>query len=121
MTILFHIILQYLSDPSLRQRVRRGLLKSEQFHALARRVAFGKQGTIEADQWHDQRTIAGCLTLIMACIIYWQAKEISRAIQDGDPDAAGLNLDLLSHISPIHWENVIIYGEYFFDPDWLLS
>ncbi len=114
-------ILHYLSDASLRQRVRRGLLKSEQLHALARRVAFGKQGTIEADQWRDQRTIAGCLTLIMACIIYWQAKEMSRAIQDGDPAAASVNLDLLSHISPIHWENVIIYGEYFFDPDWLLA
>jgi hypothetical protein len=37
----------------------------------------------------------------MACSIYWQAKEISRAIQHSDPDAAGVDLTLLSRISPI--------------------
>jgi len=25
----------------------------------------------------------------MACIIYWQAKEISRVILEGEPEAAG--------------------------------
>ncbi len=109
-------ILRYLSDPLVRQKVRRGLLKSEQLHALARQVAYGKQGTIDARDWHGQRNTASSLTLIMACIIYWQAKEISRAIQHGDPDAAGVDLSLLSRISPIRWSNVILYGQYFFDP-----
>ena len=31
-------ILQYLSEPELRRRIRRGLLKVEQLHALARDV-----------------------------------------------------------------------------------
>jgi len=35
-------ILQYMSDPLVRQRVRRGLLKGEELHALARQVAYGK-------------------------------------------------------------------------------
>jgi hypothetical protein len=48
----------------------------------------------------------------MACIIYWQAKEIGRVILEGDPEAAGVDLSLLEHISPIGWENVILYGEY---------
>jgi len=109
-------ILRYLSDPLVRQKVRRGLLKSEQLHALARQVAYGKQGTIDARDWHGQRNTASCLTLIMACIIYWQAKEISHAIQHGNPDAAGVDLSMLSRISPIRWNNIILYGQYFFDP-----
>ncbi len=105
-------ILQFLSDPTTRQRVRRGLLKTEEMHALARQVAYGKQGAITARDLEGQRNTSSCLTLIMACIIYWQAKEMGRVILEGDPEAAGVDLSLLEHISPIGWENVILYGEY---------
>ena len=105
-------ILQYLSDPLMRQRIRRGLLKGEEVHALARQVAYGKQGTLTARDLHALQKTSSCLTLIMACIIYWQAKEISRVILEGDSDAAGVDLSLLEHISPVRWENVILYGEY---------
>jgi hypothetical protein len=30
----------------------------------------------------------------LACIIYWQVKEISRVIQEGDPQAANIDLSL---------------------------
>lgn len=43
---------------------------------------------------------------------YWQAKEISWVIQECDPSDAQVDLSLLKHISPIGWENVILYGEY---------
>jgi len=105
-------ILQFMSDPATRQRTRQGLLKGEEIHALARQVAYGKQGTITARDLEGQRHTSSCLTLIMACIIYWQAKEIGRVILEGDPEAAGVDLSLLEHISPIGWENVILYGEY---------
>ncbi len=55
---------------------------------------------------------SSCLTLIMACIIYWQAQEISQVILEGEPEAAGVNLSLLEHISPIGWENIILYRQY---------
>jgi hypothetical protein len=48
----------------------------------------------------------------MAAIIYWQAKEISKVIKENDPEKAGIDLSLLSSISPIEWSNVILYGEY---------
>jgi hypothetical protein len=48
----------------------------------------------------------------MACIIYWQAKEISRVILECDPEGVGIDLSLLEHISPIGWDNVLLYGEY---------
>ena len=58
-----------------------------------------------------------CLTLILACIIYWQAKEIDRVLNECDPEGQGINIALLEHISPIEWENVILYGEYVINRD----
>jgi hypothetical protein len=47
----------------------------------------------------------------MACVIYWQAKEISRILTERNiPE--GLKLSLLEHISPIGWDNIVLYGEY---------
>lgn len=101
-----------MSDPLVRQRTRRGLLKGEQIHALAREVGYGKQGKINTRDLQEQRNSSNCLTLIMACIIYWQAKEINRVIQKGNPERAGIDLSLIEHISPVGWDNIILYGEY---------
>jgi len=38
-----------------------------------------------------------CLTLIVACIIYWQAREISRTIRRCDPSTKGLKHAMLRH------------------------
>jgi hypothetical protein len=56
-----------------------------------------------------------CLTLILACIIYWQAREIERVINVCHPEAAGIDAALLEHVSPIEWDNVLLYGEYLID------
>ena len=49
-----------------------------------------------------------CLTLILACIVYWQAREISK--MTAEPDFP-FDHDLLRHVSPIECKNVILYGE----------
>ena len=36
-------------------------------------------------------------------------------VQTGDPEEAGVDLSLIEHISPITWDNVILYGEYVLD------
>ena len=110
-------VLRYMSDPLVRQQNRRGLLKGEQVHALARDVGYGKRGRITARDLQEQRNSCSCLTLIMACIIYWQAKEINRVLNECDPESAGIDVSLLEHISPIEWENVILYGEYVLNRD----
>ena len=71
-------ILQYMSQPQLRRRIRRGTLKVEELHALARDVFYAKRGRISVREIQDQMNSCSCLTLILACIIYWQASEISR-------------------------------------------
>lgn len=105
-------ILQYMSDKALRQRTRRGLLKGEQLHALSRDLSYGKRGSISKRDVQEQRNSCSCLTLILACIIYLQAKEINRVFLECDPEGNDINLNLVEHISPITWDNVILYGEY---------
>ena len=56
-----------------------------------------------------------CLNLILACIVYWQACEISRVLSECDPLANGIDLSLLEHVSPIEWDNVVLYGQYILD------
>ncbi len=108
-------ILQYLCEPDLRGRIRRGLLKVEQLHALARDVFYGRRGRINARELWEQMNTCSCLTLILACIVYWQAREISWTISQGDPMPDGIDLQLLEHVSPIEWDNVVLYGQYILD------
>jgi len=107
-------VLQYMAEPQLRAKVRRGLLKVEQLHALARAVYYGNRGRITAREVYDQINACSCLTLILACIIYWQAKEISRLA--ADPDFP-FDPDLIQHVSPIEWHNIVLYGEIRIDPN----
>lgn len=108
-------ILDYMSEPELRTRIRRGLLKVEELHALSRDVFYGNRGRVDARELWEQMNSCSCLTLIVACIIYWQAREMSRAIRRGDPDGHGVEFALLQHVSPIVWDNVVLYGEYRLD------
>jgi TnpA family transposase len=108
-------LLGYLSEPQLRARIRRGLLKVEQLHALARDVYYGRRGRMNARELHEQMNSCSCLTLILACVIYWQAKEISRVVRWCQPADEKLDVALLEHVSPIEWDNVILYGQYVLD------
>jgi TnpA family transposase len=110
-------LLSYLSEPQLRSRIRKGLLKVEQLHALARDVYYGRRGRINARELHEQMNSCSCLTLIIACVIYWQAKEISRVVRWCQPKEGEEQIDvtLLEHVSPIEWDNVILYGQYILD------
>jgi Tn3 transposase DDE domain len=55
------------------------------------------------------------LVLILAAIVYWQITEIDRVLHTRDPREENLDPALLTHISPIGWGNVLLYGEYWLD------
>lgn len=110
-------LLSYMSDPKLRTRIRRGLLKVEQLHAMARDICYGRRGRINARELHEQMNSCSCLTLLLACVIYWQAKEISRVLKMGIQEGEDIDISLAEHVSPIEWDNVILYGEYVLNPN----
>ncbi|MCP4020568.1 MAG: transposase [Desulfobacteraceae bacterium] len=39
-------------------------------------------------------------------------KFFNRVVLECEPEKNGINLKLIEHISPITWDNVILYGEY---------
>src|SRR2546430_13097096 len=110
-------ILTWMADPRKRKRTRKGLLKVEQIHQVARDITYGNRGRLKGKSMEDINSSGNCTTLIMAAIICWQAKEISRIIKEHSPEEAGIDITLLAHISPIEWSNVILYGEYKLNKD----
>jgi Tn3 transposase DDE domain-containing protein len=53
-----------------------------------------------------------CLNLILACIVYWHASEISRVPQPVRSGRQWNRCSLLERVSPIEWGNVVLYGQY---------
>ena len=82
---------------------------------MARDVFYGRRGRINARELWEQMNTCSCLNLILACIVYWQGREISRVLNQCDPVANGVDTSLLEHISPIEWDNVVLYGQYILD------
>ena len=39
-------------------------------------------------------------------------REISRVVRQCDAVANGVDLSPLEHVSPIEWDNVVLYGQY---------
>ena len=48
--------------------------------------------------------------------LYWRIREIERVRGEIDPEDDS-PVDLLAHISPISWDNVVLYGEYKLRPE----
>jgi hypothetical protein len=53
----------------------------------------------------------------LAAIIYWQILEIDAVLRHWDPADDGVDPTLLTHISPIGRDNILLYGEYRLDRD----
>ncbi len=96
--------------------VERDLISERTKEGLAAAKAQGKLlGRINVRELHEQMNSCSCLTLILACIIYWQAKQITPTMLSGDLAQEGIDATLIQHISPIEWDNVILYGQYVLD------
>ena len=106
-------ILDYLSQPALRTRIRRGLLKGEQLHTPSP----GASTTADWADWISATSNAkparraACFSSSQLSSIGRFGK-IDRVLSEAGSDADDLNFELLSHISPIGWDNVLLYGEY---------
>ena len=83
---------------------------------MAGDVFYGRRGRINARElWEQMMNTCSCLNLILACIVYWKACEISRVLSECDPLANRIDLCLLEHVSPIERDKVVLYGQYILD------
>lgn len=105
-------ILAHMSDQEYRRNKHRGLLKGEEIHQLARDINYANRGKITAREPKGQIINCNSLTIIMACVIYWQAKELDRLISSDEFATMDFDSSLVKHISPVGWDNVVLYGEY---------
>lgn len=105
-------ILAHMSDQEYRRNKHRGLLKGEEIHQLARDINYANRGKITAREPKGQIINCNSLTIIMACVIYWQAKELDRLISTDEFAEMGFDPSLVKHVSPVGWDNVVLYGEY---------
>ena len=102
-----------MSQRSIAVYTTRRPYDSTPFRSHARSVYYGQRGRISAREVYDQMNACSCLTLILACVIYWQAREISRIA--AAPDFP-FDPELIARISPIEWRNIVLYGEIKIDP-----
>ena len=105
-------ILQHMSDPEYRRKKHRGLLKGEQIHQLGRNINYANRGKITGRSDKSQDITCNCLTLVIAIIIFWQSNEINNLIKTPEFSEEGFNVELIEHISPADWSNLVLYGEY---------
>jgi hypothetical protein len=80
-------------------------------------VDYGRRGRINARELREQMNSCSCLTPILACVIYWQAQEVSRVVRWCRPEDEKIDGALVEQVSPIEWDNVILYGQYVLDRD----
>src|SRR5271154_3503146 len=69
-----------LEDPALRRRSNAGLNKGEARNALARAVFFNRLGEIRDRTFENQCYRASGLNLVVAAIILWNTRYLSRAV-----------------------------------------
>jgi len=94
-------ILYWMADPHKRRRTRKGLLKSNKYISCTD-ITYGNRGRLKGKTLEEITSSGNCTTLIMAAIIYWQAKEISRIVNECNPEEAGIDISLLAHISRLN-------------------
>ena len=104
--------LQWLSDPSLRQRSHAGLNKGEASNSHRRAVFFHRQGEIRDRTFENQSFRASGLSLITAAIVHWNTVYLDRAVQQLRAQGVAVPDDLLAHVAPLGWEHIALTGDY---------
>jgi hypothetical protein len=108
---IFHITLDWISDPELRRSTGHELNKGEARNSLARAVFIHRLGEIRDRTYENQQHRASGLNLLVTAIILWNTRYLEQAVAElrqveDVPD------HLLAHLSPLGWEHVDLTGDY---------
>jgi Tn3 transposase DDE domain len=79
------------------------------------RTPFDSATQVRANGGQGANLVVRFLQHDRSFIVYWQAREISRVLSQCDPVANAVDTSLLEHVSPIDWDNVVLYGQYILD------
>lgn len=85
-------------------------------NGLARAVFFGKSGNLREKDLHDQLQRASCLNILLNIVVIWNTVYLSKAIEF-KRGKGELDESLLSHISPLNWNHIQLYGKYSFNAE----
>lgn len=108
-------MIEWYSNPDLRDRCRVGLNKGEAGNKLTRAVFFHERGEIRDGSFESQAFRASGLNLVVSSIIYWNTVYLSRAVDSLRAEGHDLPDHIIRHISPQIWEHINLTGIY----DWL--
>lgn len=110
-------MLRWITDTDLQRRAQLGLNKGEAHHALKRAISFNRRGEIRDRTAEAQSYRIAGMNLLAAIIIYWNTKRLGEIvagrIKAGNPP----DPELLRHVSPLGWEQIILTGKYTWPPD----
>jgi TnpA family transposase len=104
--------LDWITDPALRRRSNAGLNKGEARNALARAVFFNRLGELRDRTFEHQCYRASGLNLVVAAIILWNTRYLSRAVDQLRAEGHVNSDELLAHIAPLGWEHISLTGDY---------
>ena len=105
-------MLDWFRDPALRRRVQAGLNKEEARNALSRAVFMHRLGEIRDRGLENQNYRASGLTLLTAAITLWNTVYIENTISLPKKKGLHINDQLLSHLSLLGWEHIILTEDY---------
>ena len=108
-------MIEWYSNPDLRDRCRIGLNKGEAGTKLTRAVFVHERGEIRDGSFESQAFRASGLNLVVSSIIYWNTVYLSRAVDSLRAEGHDLPDHIIRHISPQIWEHINLTGIY----DWL--
>ena len=107
-------MIEWYSDPQLRDRCRVGLNKGEAGNKLTWAVFFHERGEIRDGSFESQAFRASGLNLVISAIILWNTAYLSRVVESLREEGHDLPDDIIRHISPQIWEHINLTGIY----DW---
>lgn len=104
--------MDWITDPALRRRAQAGLNKGEARNALARILFFYRHGEIRDRTFENQCYRASGLNLVVAAIVLWNTRYLSRAVAELELQGEVIPRELLTHTAPLGCGHITINGDY---------
>lgn len=105
-------IIEWALDIDMQRRANIGLNKGEAHHALKGALRIGRQGEIRDRTAEGQHFRIAGLNLLTAIIVYWNTRQLAKAVAARKQDGLDCPPHLLAHISPLGWAHILLTGEY---------